>query len=202
MRRLLRVIASTRRAPEGLDGASDAPSMRSRQSRGLLSSRSKAGFRVDIGVRAFMPASRSGVRERTKCRISSARKSSAESPNSIPRKKMWWLTAAWFSRRSRLAARQSRFLRLQEGAVVQGPRPERDGFRRICGYRRRRRPAACRRYVLESVGKPADVVKAGDELTVKILKIDPAKQEDFARFETAAGRSLDRRLAPSTRATA
>src|SRR5580704_12292890 len=45
----------------------------------------KGGLRVDVGVRAFMPASRSGARDQAELEKLVGRISSAASPSSIPR---------------------------------------------------------------------------------------------------------------------
>jgi len=42
------------------------------------------------------------------------------------------------------------------------------------------------------IAKAGDVVKVGDELEVKILKLDAATKKTVAWAQTVAGRSLDR----------
>ena len=54
----------------------------------------KGGFTVDVGTRAFMPLSRSGVREPPKWKSWSARKSVAGSSSSTSTRKMWSSTGA------------------------------------------------------------------------------------------------------------
>jgi small subunit ribosomal protein S1 len=137
----------------------------------------KGGFRVDIGVRAFMPASRSGVREademanlvgqEIQCRIT---KLDTEKEDVV------------VDRRVVLEEEQARrkeqvFSSLEEGAVIQGRVRNVmdfgafvdvggvDGLLHVVDMSWNR------------VAKPADLVKPGDQLTVKILKIDPASKK-------------------------
>jgi len=137
----------------------------------------KGGFRVDIGVRAFMPASRSGVRDademgnlvgqEIQCRITKLDTGKED---------------VVVDRRVVLEEEQARrkeeaFSALQEGAVVQGRVRNVmdfgafvdiggvDGLLHVVDMSWHR------------VAKPADLVKAGDQLTVKILKIDPANKK-------------------------
>jgi small subunit ribosomal protein S1 len=132
----------------------------------------KGGFRVDVGVRAFMPASRSGVREmadmeklvgqQIECRITKLDTSTED---------------VVVDRRAVLEdaekhARAEAFERLQEGALVHGTVRSvmefgafvdlggMDGLLHVSDMSWSR-----------SV-KPADLVKAGDSLDVKILKIN------------------------------
>jgi small subunit ribosomal protein S1 len=141
---------------------------------GVVIEQVKGGFRVDVGMRAFMPASRSGVREaddmpklvgqEIKCRIS---KLDTENEDVV------------VDRRSVLEEeqakrRQQAYSELQEGAVVRGRvrsvmdfgafvelMPGVDGLLHIVDMAYTR------------IGKASDHVKIGDELDVKILKLDP-----------------------------
>jgi small subunit ribosomal protein S1 len=137
----------------------------------------KGGFRVDVGVRAFMPASRSGVREademanlvgqEIQCRIT---KLDTDKEDVV------------VDRRVVLEEEQARrkdevFSALKEGAVVQGRVRNvmdfgafvdiggMDGLLHVVDMSWNR------------ISKPSDVVKPGDQLTVKILKIDPSSKK-------------------------
>ena len=137
----------------------------------------KGGFRVDVGVRAFMPASRSGVREademanlvgqEIQCRIT---KLDTEKEDVV------------VDRRVVLEEEQARrkeeaFSALHEGTVVQGRVRNVmdfgafvdiggvDGLLHVVDMSWNR------------VAKPSDLVKAGDQLTVKILRVDPASKK-------------------------
>ncbi|HWF46321.1 MAG TPA: 30S ribosomal protein S1 [Bryobacteraceae bacterium] len=144
---------------------------------GVVVEQVKGGFRVDIGVRAFMPASRSGVREseemsklvgqEIQCRIT---KLDTEKEDVV------------VDRRAVLEEEQSRkreeaFANLHEGDVVRGRVRSVmdfgafldlggvDGLLHIADMSYSR------------IGKASDVTKIGDELEVKILKIDPASRK-------------------------
>ena len=144
---------------------------------GVVAEQVKGGFRVDIGVRAFMPASRSGVREVD------------EMPNLIGQEIQCRITKldtekedVVVDRRIVLEQEQARrkeeaFSSLHEGAVVEGRVRNVmefgafvdiggvDGLLHVVDMSWNR------------VGKPSDVIKPGDQLTVKILKIDPANKK-------------------------
>src|SRR5579871_5537983 len=132
----------------------------------------KGGLRVDVGVRAFMPASRSGAREQAdmeklvgqeiECRIT---KLDTESEDVVVDRRVV------LEERERKAKLQA-FDRLEEGTVVRGTVRSLmdfgafvdlggvDGLLHVSDM-------AWSRNV-----KPADVVTAGDSIEVKILKIN------------------------------
>ncbi|HEX4749924.1 MAG TPA: 30S ribosomal protein S1 [Bryobacteraceae bacterium] len=140
---------------------------------GVVAEQVKGGFRVDIGVRAFMPASRSGVREMAEmaglvgqeiqCRIT---KLDVDKEDVVVDRRV-------VLEELEAQRRQSAFAELKEGAVVPGKVRNVmdfgafvdiggvDGLLHIVDMSYSR------------VGKASDVVKPGDELEVKILKIDP-----------------------------
>ncbi|MBV9761631.1 MAG: 30S ribosomal protein S1 [Acidobacteriaceae bacterium] len=137
----------------------------------------KGGFRVDIGVRAFMPASRSGVREmpdmaalvgqEIQCRIS---KLDVEKEDVVVDRR-----AVLEEEQAR--RRQEAFQELREGAVVRARVRSvmdfgafldlggTDGLLHVADMSYAR------------LAKASDVVKIGDELEVKILKIDAAARK-------------------------
>ncbi len=133
----------------------------------------KGGFRVDIGVRAFMPASRSGVREademaklvgqEIQCRIT---KLDTDKEDIVVDRRV-------ILEEQEAQRRQQAFADLREGAVVRGRVRSVmdfgafidlggiDGLLHVAEISHTR------------IAKASDVVKPGDELEVKILKVDP-----------------------------
>jgi small subunit ribosomal protein S1 len=144
---------------------------------GVVVEQVKGGFRLDIGVRAFLPASRSGVREmeemaklvgqEIQCRIT---KLDTEKEDVV------------VDRRVVLEEQQARkrdevFANLHEGEVVHGRvRSVMDfgAFLDLGGVDGLLHVADMS---YSRVGKASDVTKVGDELEVKILKIDPATRK-------------------------
>ncbi len=141
---------------------------------GTVAEQVKGGFRVDIGVRAFMPASRSGVREaddmpklvgqEIQCRIT---KLDTEKEDIVVDRRV-------VLEEQEGERRQQAFADLREGAVVRGRvRNVMDfgAFLDLGGVDGLLHVAEMSH---SRIGKAGDVVKVGDELEVKILKIDPA----------------------------
>ena len=135
----------------------------------------KGGMRVDVGVPAFMPASRSGARDQAEMEklvgqpieVRIIKLDVADEDVVVDRR-------AILEERS-AAAKQEAFGQLQEGAIVRGVirsltdfgafveiTPGVDGLLHIADMSWVR------------VAKPADVVTVGESLDVKILKINPA----------------------------
>jgi small subunit ribosomal protein S1 len=159
----------------------------------------KGGLSVDIGVRAFMPASRSGTRDAAElealvgqqidCRIT---KLDVTDEDVVVDRRVVLEEQA----RAGIADRRAA---LEPGATVTGTvrtimpygafveiEPGLDGLLHISDISRAR------------VAKPEDVLSVGDELTLRILKIDPdtgkislgLKQLQPEPWETAAERYL------------
>jgi small subunit ribosomal protein S1 len=159
----------------------------------------KGGLSVDIGVRAFMPGSRSGARDAAElealvgqpitCRIT---KLDVADENVVVDRRVVLEEQA----RGALAERRAA---LQEGATVTGTvrtlmpygafveiEPGLDGLLHISDISRAR------------VAKPEDVLSVGEELTLRVLKIDPEsgkislglKQLQPEPWETATERYL------------
>jgi small subunit ribosomal protein S1 len=144
---------------------------------GLVVEQVKGGFRVDVGVRAFMPASRSGVREadememlvgqEIECRIT---KLDIEREDLVVDRRV-------ILEEREAERREQAFSDLGEGAVMHGKVRTImdfgafidlggvDGLLHVADISYAR------------VGKAGDVLKVGDELDVKILKIDPATKK-------------------------
>jgi small subunit ribosomal protein S1 len=133
----------------------------------------KGGLRVDVGVRAFMPASRSGARDQAEleklvgqeieCRITKL--DTAEEDVVVDRRVV-------LEEQERAAKREA-FGKLQEGAVVTGTVRTLTEFGAfvdlggIDGLLHVTDMAYARNV------RPSDVVKQGDQIEVKILKINP-----------------------------
>jgi small subunit ribosomal protein S1 len=132
----------------------------------------KGGLRVDVGVRAFMPASRSGARDQAEleklveqeieCRITKL--DVADEDVVVDRRVV-------MEEREREAKREA-FDKLQEGSVVQGTVRTLTDFGAfvdlggIDGLLHVTDMAYARNV------KPSDIVKTGDQIEVKLLKIN------------------------------
>jgi small subunit ribosomal protein S1 len=145
---------------------------------GVVAEQIKGGFRVDIGVRAFLPASRSGVREaedmpklvgqEIECRIT---KLDTEKEDVVVDRRQ-------VMEEAQNKKRDEAFLNLKEGSVIRGRvrtlmdfgafvelAPGIDGLLHVVDMSYAR------------VGKASDVVKVGDEVEVKVLKLDAASKK-------------------------
>jgi small subunit ribosomal protein S1 len=143
---------------------------------GVVSGVVKGGLSVDVGVRAFMPASRSGAKDvpemeklvgqEISCRI--IKLDIADEDLVVDRRVVLEEEEA--------QARQKLFTDLQEGTVIHGTvRSLMDygAFVDIGGVDGLLHVADIS---WGHVHKPADVLSVGQELDVKILKVDPAKR--------------------------
>jgi small subunit ribosomal protein S1 len=132
----------------------------------------KGGLRVDVGVRAFMPASRSGARDQAEvekligqeiqCRITKL--DTAKEDVVVDRRVVL--------EEDVLKAKQQRFAQINEGDVVRGTvRTVTDfgAFVDLGGFDGLLHVADMS---WGRVGKPADVVKPGDSIEVKVLKVN------------------------------
>ncbi|HEY6990347.1 MAG TPA: S1 RNA-binding domain-containing protein [Bryobacteraceae bacterium] len=149
-----------------------------RNIRGMVAEQVKGGFRVDIGVRAFLPASRSGVRDAAdmpklvgqeiECRIT---KLDRDKEDVVVDRRV-------VLEEEQGARRERAFAELREGDVVRGTvrtvmdfgaflelSPGVDALLHVADMAYTR------------VGKASDIVKPGDELEAKILKIDSATKK-------------------------
>jgi small subunit ribosomal protein S1 len=139
---------------------------------GMVTGVVKGGLSVDVGVRAFLPASRSGAREQADLEALVGQEISC---------KIIKLDVAdedvVVDRRSVLEeqehkSRQARFDALQEGAVVQGAVRTLTDFGAFIDLGGIDGLLHVTDMAWFRVGKPADVLSAGDQIEVKILKID------------------------------
>jgi small subunit ribosomal protein S1 len=132
----------------------------------------KGGLRVDIGVRAFMPASRSGIREMAEletlvgqdidCRIT---KLDTEKEDVVVDRRVV------LEERER-ESRQQAFDAVQEGAEVIGRVRNLTDFGAFVDIGGIDGLLHVADISWTRIGKPADVLKAGDEVRVKILKVN------------------------------
>jgi small subunit ribosomal protein S1 len=145
---------------------------------GMVAEQVKGGFRVDIGVRAFLPASRSGVRDAAdmpkllgqeiECRIT---KLDSEKEDVVVDRRI-------ILEEEQGVRRERAFAKLREGDLVRGTvrsvmdfgafielLPGVDGLLHVIDMSYTR------------VAKASDVAKPGDEIEAKILKIDPASKK-------------------------
>lgn len=144
---------------------------------GVVLEQVKGGFRVDVGVRAFLPASRSGVREAAEmpaligqeiqCRIT---KLDVEKEDVVVDRRA-------VLEEEQAQRRQQALAELKEGAVVRGRVRSLmdfgafvdiggvDGLLHVADMSYTR------------VGKASDILRIDDELELKILKIDPATRK-------------------------
>jgi small subunit ribosomal protein S1 len=141
---------------------------------GVVSGVVKGGLSVDVGVRAFMPASRSGARDAAEleklvgqeiqCRI--IKLDVADEDVVVDRRTVL--------EEEQQRARQKLFEELAEGAVVRGTvrtLAEFGAFVDLGGVDGLLHVADMS---WGRVAKPSDVLKEGDSLEVRILKVDPA----------------------------
>jgi small subunit ribosomal protein S1 len=136
----------------------------------------KGGLSVDVGVRAFMPASRSGARDAAemeklveqeiRCRITKL--DETEEDVVVDRR----IVAEEEDR----AAKGRRYSEVMEGAIVHGTvrsLTDYGAFIDIGGVDALLHVSDISR---SRVSKPADVLSVGQEVDVKVLKIDPEKR--------------------------
>ena len=143
---------------------------------GTVSAVVKGGLSVDVGVRAFMPASRSGARDAAemeklvgqeiRCRI--IKLDTADEDVVVDRR-------AVLEDEER-AVKERRYSEVKEGEVVQGTvrsLTDYGAFVDIGGVDALLHVADIS---WARVNKPADVLKVGDRVEAKILKVDPGKK--------------------------
>jgi small subunit ribosomal protein S1 len=139
---------------------------------GVVTELVKGGLRVDVGVRAFMPASRSGTREQAEleklvgqeiqCRIT---KLDVSSEDVVVDRRV-------VLEEEEKRAKQESFSRLEEEMVVRGTVRSVTDFGAFVDLGGFDGLLHVTDMAWNRVAKPADVLKAGDELDVKILKIN------------------------------
>jgi small subunit ribosomal protein S1 len=143
---------------------------------GVITAVVKGGVSVDVGVRAFMPASRSGARDAAemeklvgqeiRCRI--IKLDIADEDLVVDRR-------AVLEEEER-ATKEQRYLQVKEGETVQGTirsLTDYGAFVDIGGVDALLHVADIS---WGRVNKPADVLNVGDTVEARILKVDPAKK--------------------------
>src|SRR5580693_884415 len=170
---------------------------------GTVTSIVKGGLSVDVGVRAFMPNSRSGARDpaeiaklveqEIRCRITKL--DEAEEDVVVDRRIVLEEEAR--------AAKGRRYSEVQEGAIVHGTvrsLTDYGAFIDIGGVDALLHVSDISR---SRVTKPADVLSVGQEVEVKILKIDSEKRRisvGMKQLEPDPWDSVARKFKPGERA--
>ncbi|HTQ57984.1 MAG TPA: 30S ribosomal protein S1 [Bryobacteraceae bacterium] len=143
---------------------------------GQVSGVVKGGFSVDVGVRAFMPASRSGAKDAAEmeklvgqditCRI--IKLDVADEDVVVDRRVV--------QEEEEAHARQKLLSDLQEGATVHGTVRSLTDYGAFVDIGGVDGLLHVGDISWGRINKPADVLSAGQELEVRILKVDPAKK--------------------------
>jgi small subunit ribosomal protein S1 len=145
----------------------------------------KGGLRVDVGVPAFMPASRSGAREMAdleklvgqsiECRITKLDKDDEDVV--VDRRVVL--------EEMERAAKQERFAALEEGSIIRGTVRTITDFGAFVDLGGVDGLLHVSDMTYQRGIKPADVVTVGQEIDVKILKINRESRKDLAGLEAA-----------------
>jgi small subunit ribosomal protein S1 len=140
---------------------------------GTVTEAVKGGLRVDVGMPAFLPASRSGTRDQAEleklvgqeiqCRI--IKLDTASEDVVVDRRAI--------VEEEEARAREQRFGELQEGAIVRGTVRSITDFGAFIDLGGVDGLLHVADMSWQRVAKPADVVALGDPLEVKVLKINP-----------------------------
>jgi small subunit ribosomal protein S1 len=143
----------------------------------IVAEQVKGGFRVDIGVRAFMPASRSGVRETAEMEALVGQEIQCRIIKLDVEKEDVVVDRRAILEEQDAQRREEAFRELREGAIIRGKvRSVMDfgAFIDLGGIDGLLHVADIS---YAHIGKATDAVKTGDELEVKILKVDPASKK-------------------------
>ncbi|MGQ9635383.1 MAG: 30S ribosomal protein S1 [Bryobacteraceae bacterium] len=140
---------------------------------GVVTGQIKGGFRVDIGVRAFLPASRSGVREASemeqlvgqeiRCKIIQLK---VEEEDVVVDRRV-------VLEEEERQARERRFAEIQEGAVLEGTVRSLTNFGAFVDLGGVEGLLHVGDISWGRVNQASDVLKVGDTVKVKVLKVDP-----------------------------
>ena len=136
----------------------------------------KGGLSVDVGIRAFMPASRSGARDAAemeklvgqeiRCRITKL--DSTEEDVVVDRRIVF--------EEEELAAKQRRYSEMKEGETVHGTVRSLTNYGAFIDIGGVDALLHVSDISWSRVRKPEDVLSPGQEIDVKVLKIDPEKR--------------------------
>lgn len=143
---------------------------------GTVTSVNKGGLTVDIGVRAFMPASRSGVRnaaemeklvgQEIRCRIT---KLDVDDEDVVVDRRI-------IAEEEATAARQRRYSEMKEGDTVRGTVRSLTDYGAFVDIGDVDALLHVGEMSWSRVNKPSDVLSVGDQIEAKILKIDSDKR--------------------------
>jgi small subunit ribosomal protein S1 len=143
---------------------------------GIVTGVVKGGVTVDVGVRAFMPASRTGTRDAAEmaklvgqeilCRIT---KLDVTDEDVVVDRRV-------ISEEQEVATRQRRFSELKEGDTVRGTVRSLADYGAFVDIGGVDGLLHVGEISWQRVNKPSDALTAGDEVEARILKIDPDKR--------------------------
>lgn len=136
----------------------------------------KGGFSVDVGVRAFMPASRSGVRDTTemeklvgqevRCRI--IKLDATEEDVVVDRRAL--------AEEEERGAKEQRYSQIREGEIVRGTVRSLADYGAFIDLGGVDGLLHVGEIAWSRVNKPADVLSVGQQIEAKVLKVDPEKR--------------------------
>jgi small subunit ribosomal protein S1 len=132
----------------------------------------KGGLRVDVGVRAFMPASRSGVREVAELETLVGREIECRITKLDPEKEDVVVDRRVILEEREREARQQAFDAVQEGAELNGRVRNLTDFGAFVDIGGVDGLLHVADISWTRIGKPSDVLKVGDEVRVKVLKVN------------------------------
>ena len=143
---------------------------------GVVSAVVKGGLSVDVGVRAFMPASRSGAKDAAEMEKLVGQEISCKIINLDVADEDVVVDRRTVLEEDDRAARERRYQEVKEGEIVQGTvrsLTDYGAFVDIGGVDALLHVADIS---WGRVNKPADVLTAGQQVEAKVLKVDPAKR--------------------------
>ncbi len=136
----------------------------------------KGGFSVDVGVRAFMPASRSGVRDAAemeklvgqeiRCRI--IKLDATEEDVVVDRRAL--------AEEEERGVKDRRYSEIREGAIVSGTVRSLTDYGAFVDLGGVDGLLHVGEIAWSRVNKPADVLSVGQQIEAKVLKVDPEKR--------------------------
>jgi small subunit ribosomal protein S1 len=143
---------------------------------GVVTGLIKGGLSVDVGVRAFMPASRSGARDAAEMeklvgqevRVRIIKLDTAEEDVVVDRR-------ALLEEEER-ASKERRYNEVREGETVQGTVRSLTDYGAFVDIGGVDALLHVGDISWSRINKPSDVLKVGDKLEARILKVDPAKR--------------------------
>ena len=143
---------------------------------GVVSGVVKGGLSVDVGVRAFMPASRSGARDAAEMeklvgqdiRVRIIKLDTADEDVVVDRR-------ALLEDEER-ASKEKRYSEVKEGETVQGTIRSLTDYGAFVDIGGVDALLHVGDISWSRIAKPADVLKVGDKVEARVLKVDPAKR--------------------------